>query len=122
MAAALAPPGFDDIGEPDAFGCGIGEEDFDAAFGSIASEPPDEEPIDDWSWPTKAPVSGVVPPDARVAAAAAPAAMGDPAAAPACPYCGHFARLVGGDVIYPHRPDLSELWFWQCAPCDAHVG
>jgi hypothetical protein len=46
----------------------------------------------------------------------------DPAAAPACPYCGQQARLVGGDVIYPHRPDLAEKWFWLCAPCDAYVG
>lgn len=39
-----------------------------------------------------------------------------------CPYCGAAAELVGGGVIYPHRPDLHGLWFWRCAPCDAHVG
>lgn len=39
-----------------------------------------------------------------------------------CPYCGHEAVLVGGDVIYPHRPDLAGQRFWQCAPCDAYVG
>jgi hypothetical protein len=25
-------------------------------------------------------------------------------------------------VIYPHRPDLSRLRFWRCAPCVAWVG
>lgn len=39
-----------------------------------------------------------------------------------CPYCNNEARLVGGDAIYPHRPDLYRLRFWQCAPCDAYVG
>ncbi len=39
-----------------------------------------------------------------------------------CPYCKKPARLVDGTVIYPHRDDLSELNFWQCAPCDAYVG
>lgn len=42
--------------------------------------------------------------------------------APHCPYCGRGAALVTGDVIYPHRPDLAALKFWQCAPCDAYVG
>ena len=41
---------------------------------------------------------------------------------PICPYCGMASLLVGGDAIYPHRPDLSTLKFWQCAPCDAYVG
>lgn len=39
-----------------------------------------------------------------------------------CPYCGKHANLVGGDAIYPHRRDLYDLMFWQCAPCDAYVG
>lgn len=39
-----------------------------------------------------------------------------------CPYCGETAKLVGGSVIYPHRPDLKKKKFWQCAPCDAYVG
>ena len=39
-----------------------------------------------------------------------------------CPYCGQQAKLVHGDVIYPHRGDLHSLLFWQCAPCDAYVG
>lgn len=39
-----------------------------------------------------------------------------------CPYCGAFAVLVDGKVIYPHRPDLKYLKFWQCAPCGAYVG
>lgn len=39
-----------------------------------------------------------------------------------CPYCNNEACLVGGDVIYPHRPDLRYRRFWLCAPCDAYVG
>lgn len=39
-----------------------------------------------------------------------------------CPYCGGDAHMVGGDVIYPHRPDLFEKKFWHCAPCNAYVG
>ena len=39
-----------------------------------------------------------------------------------CPYCGHEASLVGGDIIYPHRPDLAEKAFYLCRPCDAYVG
>ena len=41
---------------------------------------------------------------------------------PHCPYCNKPAVLVTGAVIYPHRPDLFALKFWQCAPCKAHVG
>ena len=39
-----------------------------------------------------------------------------------CPYCGTRAQLVDGTDIYPHRPDLAEKKFYQCAPCDAYVG
>jgi hypothetical protein len=39
-----------------------------------------------------------------------------------CPYCDRPAALVTGAAIYPHRPDLFGLKFWQCAPCDAYVG
>lgn len=39
-----------------------------------------------------------------------------------CRYCGKPARLVSGDDIYPHRPDLARLKFWRCSPCDAWVG
>jgi len=39
-----------------------------------------------------------------------------------CPYCEGEVKLVGGDVIYPHRPDLFEKRFWHCAPCQAYVG
>lgn len=39
-----------------------------------------------------------------------------------CNYCGDNAELVTGEVIYPHRPDLSTLVFWRCEPCDAYVG
>ena len=41
---------------------------------------------------------------------------------PTCPYCGRRASLVGGDVIYITRPDLHNLKFWLCGPCDAYVG
>ena len=30
--------------------------------------------------------------------------------------------MVGGLAIYPHRHDLREKKFYQCAPCDAYVG
>lgn len=39
-----------------------------------------------------------------------------------CDYCGHPAQYVGGDIVYPHRPDLRNLKFWICTPCDARVG
>lgn len=39
-----------------------------------------------------------------------------------CPYCGEHAELVGGHVVYPHRPDLRARWFWLCRPCGAYVG
>jgi hypothetical protein len=42
--------------------------------------------------------------------------------APVCPYCNQPARLTSGATIYPHRPDLDRLKFWQCQPCDAYVG
>lgn len=41
---------------------------------------------------------------------------------PICGYCQHTAELVGGDVIYPHRPDLESKKFWRCVGCDAFVG
>lgn len=40
----------------------------------------------------------------------------------ACDYCGDAAKLVTGKAIYPHRPDLFRLHFWQCEPCGAYVG
>lgn len=42
--------------------------------------------------------------------------------APVCPYCGRASVMVAGAAIYPHRPDLFGLKFWQCQPCDAYVG
>lgn len=39
-----------------------------------------------------------------------------------CPYCTNEAKLVKGNVIYPHRTDLHNLNFWLCKPCDAYVG
>lgn len=38
-----------------------------------------------------------------------------------CGECGRRADLVGGDVVYPHRPDLSAKRFYRC-PCGAYVG
>lgn len=32
-----------------------------------------------------------------------------------CQYCNQPAKLVGGDYIYPHRTDLFDKKFWQCA-------
>lgn len=39
-----------------------------------------------------------------------------------CPYCDREASLVGGDIVYPHRPDLAEKRFYLCRSCDAYVG
>jgi hypothetical protein len=39
-----------------------------------------------------------------------------------CPYCGNPAKLVPGSDIYCHRKDLYDKWFWECLPCEAHVG
>ena len=39
-----------------------------------------------------------------------------------CPYCNNPAKLVTGEVVYPHRDDLSFNKFWHCAPCGAYVG
>ena len=39
-----------------------------------------------------------------------------------CHYCFRKPELVGGDTIYPHRPDLYEKKFYLCRPCDAYVG
>lgn len=41
---------------------------------------------------------------------------------PICPYCGKWSELVTGAEIYPHRPDLRDLKFYRCEPCDAYVG
>ncbi len=46
----------------------------------------------------------------------------EPQPPPVCPYCSAVAVLVGGEVIYPHRPDLAAKKFWRCAPCMAYVG
>jgi hypothetical protein len=32
------------------------------------------------------------------------------------------ACLFGGDVIYPHRADLSHKIFWRCQNCGNYVG
>lgn len=39
-----------------------------------------------------------------------------------CQYCNKPATLVPGNVIYPHRRDLSDLKFWNCSDCNAYVG
>ena len=41
---------------------------------------------------------------------------------PTCPYCKAKSELVTGDKVYLHRPDLATVYFYQCKPCDAHVG
>lgn len=41
---------------------------------------------------------------------------------PVCPYCHKPSVLVGGMVIYPHRPDLDNKQFYLCKPCFAYVG
>lgn len=38
-----------------------------------------------------------------------------------CP-CGGKAGIVGGAVIYPHRPDLNKKSFYLCDACGAYVG
>lgn len=39
-----------------------------------------------------------------------------------CHYCQGDAKFVGGQDIYPHRPDLWGKKFYLCKPCDAYVG
>ena len=39
-----------------------------------------------------------------------------------CDYCGWKASLVGGDKIYPHRPDLAGGKYYLCRRCMAWVG
>lgn len=39
-----------------------------------------------------------------------------------CPDCGRPAWLVGGNAIYPRRPELHSKFFWRCVPCDSYVG
>jgi hypothetical protein len=40
---------------------------------------------------------------------------------PVCLECGAIAKLVGGERIYPHRPDLYHKRFWLCE-CGAYCG
>lgn len=47
------------------------------------------------------------------------------AMAPLCIECGNAASLVGGERIYPHRPDLFSKKFYLCdcgAYCGCHPG
>ncbi len=41
-----------------------------------------------------------------------------------CYVCGKItdANLVKGNIIYPHRPDLYNLNFYQCPDCKSYVG
>lgn len=42
---------------------------------------------------------------------------------PNCSYCFREAKLVTGNVIYPHRRDLHHRKFWLCpGSCHAWVG
>lgn len=41
---------------------------------------------------------------------------------PICLYCQQPAKLVSGEAIYEHRPDLWNLSFWSCGPCKAWTG
>lgn len=41
---------------------------------------------------------------------------------PICSYCNKQSKLVGGEHLYPHRPDLFSKFFYACDPCDAYVG
>lgn len=41
---------------------------------------------------------------------------------PICPYCGNPSKRTKGQYIYPHLPKLVKKVFYQCKPCDAHVG
>lgn len=40
---------------------------------------------------------------------------------PRCVECGKMGRLVGGEKIYPHRPDLFHKKFYLCV-CGAYCG
>ena len=40
---------------------------------------------------------------------------------PDCMECNGWGKPVGGNVIYPHRPDLAKKRFWLCG-CGAYVG
>lgn len=39
-----------------------------------------------------------------------------------CPNCKTPAKVVTGEVIYPHRKDLAYKIFWACMPCKMWVG
>lgn len=39
-----------------------------------------------------------------------------------CPYCKREAKLVKGSEIYCGRKHLADKNYWECLPCDAHVG
>lgn len=39
-----------------------------------------------------------------------------------CPYCGKEPEVVKGNEVYPGRLAVKDFWFYECLPCDAHVG
>ena len=39
-----------------------------------------------------------------------------------CPYCGKNTKLITGAIVYPHRYDLKDKYFYSCKKCNAHVG
>lgn len=39
-----------------------------------------------------------------------------------CQYCGEQAKLVKGHEIFCGLYAIRDKWFWECLPCDAHVG
>lgn len=40
---------------------------------------------------------------------------------PVCIECGETPELVGGEILYRHRPDLYHKKFYRCS-CGAYVG
>lgn len=41
-----------------------------------------------------------------------------------CNYCGEPAKMISGKQLYYGKgyPHLDKLMYWQCVPCNAHVG
>jgi hypothetical protein len=39
-----------------------------------------------------------------------------------CPYCGEYAYLTKGSVIYGSESESADNNYWMCWPCDAYVG